>query len=236
MKKFVLFTVIVIMGFTLFGCSAGANKNVDKKLPEQKTQSEAVENQPAENSSKQANKTDETKTTENETVQPKKEITKKIEVLVEGEREMREATLAESKYLGYRIYVLKGYSLESEEPGKDIIISNYDGDFFARIEKLDGKINIDEYKNQQKAGFAQTGKVTERDPATVFHEKFRDAKFWLLIESGYSDNSSKKNSINYLVKEFNGQLFAITFHMPLKEAAEGITPSLWAIVSTMEAQ
>lgn len=238
MKRLVLLAVIVIMGFTLFGCGAVPDKNAEKKLPEQQT-SEAVQNQPADELTKQTNKSTEVEskeneTTENEKVQPKKELSKKIEVLVEGEKEMRDATLAESKYLGFEVYVLDGFSLESEEPGKDIIMSKFDGEFFARIEKLDGKINVEEYKNAQKAGFEQTGKVTERDPKTLFHEVFRDSEFCLLTEVGYEDNSSKKTSINYLVKEFNGQLFAITFHMPLKEAAEGITPSLWAMVSTLE--
>lgn len=246
MKKLVLLAVVVAMGFTLFGCGAG---NVEKKLPGQKAQSGVVENtseiakdnsEAAKDNSEEVNNNPQEesanqpdKTVGNEVTQPK---TKKIEVLVEGVKEMREATLAKSKYLGFQMYVLKGFSLESEEPGKDIVMSKYDGEFFARIEKLDGKIDLDEYKKQQKAGFQQSGKVTEIDPATLSHQKFRDSEFCLLTESGYSDNSSKKTSIYYLVKYFNGKLFAITFHMPLKEAAEGITPSLWAMLSTLEAQ
>jgi len=252
MKKFASLAVIAIMGVTLFGCSAVPDKNAEKKLPEQNIQSEVTKNKPVDESTNPNKTTEnetienekedkttekaESKTMENKKEQPKKELSKKIEVLTEEGKEMQEATLAESDYLGYRIYVLDGFSLESEEPGKDIILSKADGDFWTRIEKLDGKVNVDEYKNIQKKGFEQTGKVTERDPANLSHQVFRDSEFWLLTEVGYEDNSSNKTSINYLVKEFDGQLFAITFHMPLKEISNGITPSLWAMVSTLEAK
>lgn len=229
MKKLVSMMLIVLIGLTFLGCSAGPDETPEEKVQVQKSQTEAVKNKPANESTEETDKT-----TENNKVQPEKELNKKIEVLVEGNKEMRDAVLAESEELGFQIYVLKNFSLESEEPGKDIILSEFDGEFFARIEKLDGKINLNEYKNRLKSALAQTGKVTEIDPATLSHEKFRDSKFCLLIDSGYESTTGKKTSIYYLVKEFDGQLFMITFHMPLKEAAEGITPSLWAMVSTLE--
>lgn len=229
MKRLVSMMLIVLIGLTFLGCSAGPDETPGEKVQVQKSQTEAVKNQPANESTEETDKT-----TENNKVQPEKELNKKIEVLVEGNKEMRDAVLAESEELGFQIYVLKNFSLESEEPGKDIILSEFDGEFFARIEKLDGKTNLNEYKNQLKSALAQTGKVTEIDPATLSHEKFRDSKFCLLMESGYEDDNSKKTSVNYLVKDFGGQLFMITFHMPLKEAAEGISPSLWAMISTLE--
>lgn len=228
MKKIIAVAVTIVMGVTLSACTM-ETKNITGDKP-QELNSKGTKAEPQKQPTETPGETAPVKEQAS-----KKELTKKIEVFVEGEKEMREATLSESTALGFQLYVLKGFSLESEEPGKDILISKYDGDFFARIEKLDEQTNISEYKNQQKAGFGQLGTVTELNPKELFHPVFQDAKVYLLTETGNLKDSSTKTNIVYLIKEFNGKLFAITLHMPLKEAAEGITPSLWAMLATLEA-
>lgn len=164
----------------------------------------------------------------------KREKNKKIEVKVEGEKEMRDAQLKVSDSLGYSFYLLNNFEFSAEEPGKDIIMSKYDGDFYVRLEKLDEKTNLEAYKKSLMNGYKDMGKVIEREPATIFTEKFRDSKFWFSVDIPKSQNIKTQTTVNHLVKDFGGNLYAFTFHFPLKEAAEGITPSLWAMVSTIE--
>lgn len=241
MRKLVILAISIVMAVTLSACGLGSKTSVDQGSPEQtqtptngqKANGQRAESKEQPNSKGQAN-TNDTGGADAPT-SSQKDLSKKIEVVVEGEKELRPANLAKSRTLDYEIYVLDGYSLEAEEPGKDVILSKFDGEFFVRIEKLSEKTNIAQYQSQQKAGFSQVGKVTDIEPATLSHKGFQDAKFCFLTEAGEVKNGQTKTSIIYLVKEFNGKLFDISLYMPLKEAAEGITPSLWAMLSTMEA-
>ncbi|HEX3033354.1 MAG TPA: hypothetical protein VHS59_14170 [Bacillota bacterium] len=221
MKKFSVLTAIVVIGIAATGCGLGAKPTVESNPAPQKVAKTTAPSEDQQNREKPATQQ-----------RPK---AKKIEVVVEGEKEMREAALMESEALGYSLYVLKNFSLTQEEPGKDVLISKYDGDFFARIEKLSQETDIKQYKNQQKIGFQQVGEVTELDPSTLAIPRFQDAEFCLLTQAKAGEQG-QQTTIQYLVKDFNGKLFAITFHMPLKEAAEGITPSLWSMVATLEAK
>lgn len=239
MKKRILFVVIIMLGSMLSACSLGTMQRAENpaKQAGNLAAQQSKQGQQAE-SGKTSPQTSEPQSapnpTENQPNKPASPLFKKIPVYVEGETDLREAKLTKSEELGYQLYVLKGFSLEAEEPGRDVLLSQYDGEFFARIEKLDNQVNLAEYEKQQMAGFSQVGKVTERDPASLFLKEFRDAKFSFLVEAGYEKKNGPKTSINYLVKDFGGQLYAITIYIPLKEAAEGLSPSLWAMLSTIE--
>lgn len=163
---------------------------------------------------------------------PIKEKTKEIEVYVEGQTELRQATLTRSNESGYEFYLLENFAFTSEEPGKDVIYSKYDDSFFVRVEKLDKATDLDKFKTQQITAYKSIGKVTEISPSTLFLKGFQDANFYFITES--KDAKGLNTSIKYIVKTFDGEKFAFTFFMPLKEAAEGITPSLWAMVNTLE--
>lgn len=162
-----------------------------------------------------------------------REENKKIEVKVEGQSEMREAKLTFSQELGYSFYLLDNFKYSPEEPGKDIIFSKYDGDFFVRIEKLDAKSDVTLIKEIIKKAYSNMGTVTDNNPKTLFLDKFKDSKVYIHVSIPKSKFVKTQTSVNYIVKEFGGDLYAFTFHFPLKEAAEGITPSIWAMVSTI---
>jgi len=156
-----------------------------------------------------------------------------IPVHVEGEVEYRQAKLHYSDDMSYSLYVLDYFTYSAEEPGKDIVMSNYDGEYFVRIERLAPDINIDEFKNGLKKAYGEMGNVIERNPAELYFEEFRDAKFWLHVDV-LNENGSVKTSLQYLMKEIGGNRYGFFFHMPAKEASEGLTPSMWAIVLTMK--
>src|SRR5690606_36785162 len=61
---------------------------------------------------------------------------RELEVIVEGQRELREATLFESPQ-GYAIYVLPQLTMTPEEPCCDIAWARADDGFFMRIERID---------------------------------------------------------------------------------------------------
>jgi hypothetical protein len=165
-----------------------------------------------------------------------REKNKKIEVKVEGQTEFCDAKLMYSDDKKYSLYVLNNFTFSAEEPNKDIIFSNFDGEFFVRIEELDGNVDISQLKKTFTNSYSGNSNVTEREPTTVFADKFKDSKLWLHVDILKPDKVNVQTSINYLVKEYNGKIYSFTFHFPLKEAAEGVTPSLWAMVSTMEVE
>ncbi len=222
LRKIILLGIIVIT-FTVFGGCVNTNSNFtnDKKDTEKLKVEESKQKENENN--KQQEKV-------------KREKGKKIEVKVEGELELRDAELAYNDNKDYSLYVLVNYTFAAEEPNKDIIFSNFDGDFFVRIEKLGEKANIDELNQSFTKAYSSMGNVIIREPSTVFADKFKDSKLWLHVDIPKSDNIKTQTSINYLLKDFNGVIYAFTFHMPLKEAMEGITPSLWAMVSTIEVE
>jgi hypothetical protein len=72
-------------------------------------------------------------------------ITQNIPVFVEGQTEYREARLYRSEQ-GYYIYVLDNFTFTGEEPGSDLVFSNFDNSFDARIQMLPLNVNIDEIR------------------------------------------------------------------------------------------
>lgn len=225
MKRFsVLFTVI-LLGISLAACNSTPKEPASASAEPQKTKAAQVE--PAD-----SKKASEVQVEKNSKPVSVKEKNKTIEVFVEGSKEMRQAVLTRSNQSGYEFYLLENYGFTAEEPGKDMIYSKYDDSFFVRIEKLDNATDLNKYKTQQMESFKSAGQVTEIEPSTLFHKSFQDANFCFITEA--EDSKGLKTSILYVVKTFGNEKFAFTFHMPLKEAAEGITPSFWAMLATLE--
>lgn len=151
--------------------------------------------------------------------------TKKIEVIVEGSKEMRDAILFKST-LGYNAYVLKNFKATAEEPNKDIVFFKNDDSFFMRIEKLDNTTTIDQLKAQSKDLIKHNG--TPQELTIMSTDKHIPSGTKFLIHS-----SNSKLSINVAVIEVSGQKYRVFMSLPNKEAAEGVTPSMWAMLKTM---
>lgn len=222
MKKIILICTLIVTLGLIGGCTKINSNDLETPIGESKPRISNEIND---------NQTNENDINDNQT---KRESNKKIEVKVEGDVELRDAELIYSDDKKYSLYVLNNYTFSPEEPNKDVILSNFDGDFFVRIEKLDSTANIEKLKEDFSNAYKTMGNVISREPATVFADKFKDSKLWLHVDIPQSETIMTQTTINYLVKDFEGELYSFTFHMPLKEASEGITPSLWAMVSTME--
>jgi hypothetical protein len=226
MKASFIITIGLCLGLMITGCSTeqSANENNNEKREESQS------NKGEEKLEKESNVPVSEKSEENKEEQKTEEvlpIEKEIEVFVEGEMEMRNAFLAKSN-LGYSIYVLDGFSLESSEPGKDIVQFKADSSFSAYIEPLDENVNYDELK-ENLLTIIEDADMIEENPETIYLENFRDAKFYLIGQ--FSDH---KTTILYLAKEIEGQGYMFMIHMPHKEAAEGVGPSMWAMLSTIK--
>ncbi|WP_374721357.1 hypothetical protein [Peribacillus tepidiphilus] len=235
MKTFYTLALSVLLAFALSGCGTNAEKssepvngakvgketsNTSEKAKEEKTQPNSEENN--EKNSQEIEKS--------ETNQSTPPSQKDLEVLVEGVKEMRPATLKESD-LGYYMYVLKNFSLESEEPNKDVLISQFDGSFFARIEKLGEDANFDEIKKNIMNIYE--GNIMDENPKNLTQKEFHNASFYLIAETS-DKKDGVKTTVMYVGKEVDGQPYLFTVFLPLKEAAEGLGPNLWAMLASLQ--
>lgn len=196
----------VILGFSIVFIMAGCNGEEGKDQPFKKEE--------------QIYTTESPNPIKKEPSSPKE---KKLKVTVEGFTEIRTGTLQESD-LGYSLYILDGFSLEQEEPGRDLLFYENDDSFFVRISKLDSEIHYDEIK---KNLLNSSKNVIEENPETLAEASFKDAEFYLIDADNY---------ISIIAKEFDGQNYLFSIHMPLKEAAEGVGPNIWAMLSTFVIQ
>lgn len=156
---------------------------------------------------------------------------KELEVFVEGEINKRKADLALSD-LSYVMYVLDRFKLVSEEPSRDQLFSEYDDSFFVRIIKLDNEADIEQLKQNSEQALQQTGDLIKEDPTALHDDFFHDAHYYYIGTMGPKENAS--GSYIHLVKSIDEQLFKFEFHIPLKEAQEGIVPNFWAMIKSIQ--
>ncbi|NEU32339.1 hypothetical protein GN156_16440 [bacterium LRH843] len=147
---------------------------------------------------------------------------KDIPVFVEGETEMRPAKLHQSE-LGYSIYVLDDYTFTAEEPNRDVVFSQTDDLFFARIISNGKEANAQELK-QLIIDHAE-GKITEGISVPL-----KDVEYSILEEV---TSNEEITSVIHTAKKYGKELISFTVFLPHKEAAEGIGPSLWAMIDTL---
>lgn len=147
---------------------------------------------------------------------------KEIPVYVEGETEMRPAQFHRSG-LGYAIYVLENFTLESEEPNRDVILSQYDNSFFTRVTVHGTDAKANELK--QTIIDHADGEVSEDIDVPL------EGVSYALREE--ITTNGEKTTIIHVAKEYNGELIGYTLFLPLKEAVEGMEPSMWAMLETV---
>ncbi|WP_216830674.1 hypothetical protein [Alkalihalobacterium elongatum] len=147
---------------------------------------------------------------------------KELEVEIEGQVEKRVAHLQVSD-LNYSLFALEGYSLVSEEPGKDVLLMDYDDEFFVRIDPQGKGVDAQEIKNH----------IIENSQGTIdegYNVPLANVEYSILelVEGGAT-------AIVHVAKEYNGNLYKFTMFLPSKEAAEGAEPSFWAMLETIAA-
>lgn len=87
--------------------------------------------------------------------------------------------------------------------------------------------NIEQLKENARVELRILGTPNELTGEEIFDTFFRQSKFFLQA----SDPTLSKNII---VIEIDGALFKFTISIPNVEAAEGIAPSLYAMLKTIE--
>ncbi|KNY28817.1 LysM peptidoglycan-binding domain-containing protein [Pseudobacteroides cellulosolvens] len=152
-------------------------------------------------------------------------LIKNIPVFVEGQTEYREARLYRS-YQGYYIYILNNFTFTGEEPGRDLVFSNYDSGFDVRIEMLPLNADTNMIRTNSMLELQYVGTPVEMKGEEIFDPFFRNAVFFLHASS----NTLSKNIILIRIGNY---LFRFTVSIPNTEAAEGLGPSLYAMLKTI---
>lgn len=152
-------------------------------------------------------------------------LVKNIPVFVEGQTESREARLYRSDQ-GYYIYVLNNFTFTGEEPGRDLVFSNFDSRFDVRIEMLPLNADINEIRRNSILELQYVGTPVEMKGEEIFDPFFRKAAFFL-------HSSSSTLSKNIILIRIGNFLFRFTVSIPNTEAAEGLGPSIYAMIKTI---
>ncbi|UZJ77483.1 hypothetical protein [Fictibacillus sp. KU28468] len=157
-----------------------------------------------------------------QTVLPK---TKTLIVNVEGEQDKRTAKLAESDQ-GYYFYKFDHFDFTAEEPGRDLLYSQMDEEYFVRIEPLDDAASLADIKSLGIKELEEIGKPDEVKGSDVDSGAFGGAK---LVLKAASDELIKY----IIVQETDGHLVKYTVHLPVREPIEGIEPSFWSMLGSL---
>ncbi|WP_062047079.1 hypothetical protein [Bacillus sp. JCM 19034] len=149
---------------------------------------------------------------------------KEIMVHVEGESELREAQFHRSDY-HYGVYILDGFTFTSEEPQRDVIVSTYDEEYFTRIITHSGEVSPSDIK--QNLLDNTDAKLDE------VQNQIEGADFVLREE--YLDENGKMTVIYHAVKSYeDDRVLQFTVFLPVREPIEGIAPSMWSMLNTIE--
>src|SRR5699024_3401047 len=151
--------------------------------------------------------------------------TRELEVTVEGQTELREATLFESPQ-GYAIYVLPQLTMTAEEPCCDIAWARVDDGFTLRIERIDPDQELAILRENMELALSSVGEAEVVPPDRISAAGFRDAELFMRARG---DGISS----TMLVARIDGGRYRITLHLPHREALEGIAPSLWAMLDSL---
>lgn len=150
---------------------------------------------------------------------------RELEVTVEGQTELREATLFESPQ-GYAIHVLPQLVMTPEEPCCDVAHARVDGGFFMRIERIDPEQDLAVLRENIELALSSVGEAETVPPDHISSPAFRDAELFMRARG---DGISS----TMLVARIDGGRYRITLHLPHREAMEGIAPSMWAMLASL---
>lgn len=151
---------------------------------------------------------------------------KPIPVQYPGKKENIPASLVVSEQ-DYFFYLMDDYSISSEEPNKDMLVSEQNNDFFARIEKLPEIVDPIKVKKESKQLAEANGLVYEKKVDQLPH----------LLKGNvthFFDSQNETLHMSVFVLKINSQFYRITLHLPEIEMKEVILPELYAMLNTIE--
>lgn len=220
MKKLLLVPCAVALSIGLAGCGFTVESQEEEKKPVQTQPAQPEINTPVDEETRLSDLTEE---------EMRAQLEVFIKVNIEGFEEERKAYLSQDPIDNYELAVLDGYTLIGYETYDSIEFEN-DKEFHADIQKLVSDKTIEEVKQQiEDIHYNDDVNINELDPKELFDSYFHDSELYLLVEV----NQEVKKDIIYVVKEIKGEKFAFALHIPSKEAAEGVIPSFWAMLKTL---
>lgn len=152
--------------------------------------------------------------------------TRQLEVHVEGQRELRDATLFQSPQ-GYAIYVLPQLRMTPEEPCCDLAYARVDDGFFMRIERIDDALDLATLRENMELGLSSVGPAEDVD-GHLYVPDGADAEVELSLRA-----AGDAVSMVMLVVRIDGGRYRVTQHLPHREALEGIAPSFRAMLGSL---
>ncbi|WP_100408118.1 hypothetical protein [Bacillus solitudinis] len=227
MKRTLKYILVAGLAITLVACGTVEENDEVNGTPEE----EQVEEPANEDPEVVEEEPEEEPVEEEEPVQEEQEPStsieladeKEIDVVVEGEHEKRLAQFNRAP-LGYAIYILQDYTLVSEEPNRDVIFSNYDEEFFTRITSNGANADVE----QMKQNILDHAEGTLQEDADVP----LDGVEYAIVEE--VEMNGTKTTVVHTAKKYEEDVLSFTLFLPSKEAAEGIGPSMWAMLKTIE--
>ncbi|MFT9846094.1 hypothetical protein [Aneurinibacillus sp. REN35] len=148
---------------------------------------------------------------------------KEIEVEIEGMKEEKQGTLFNSEQ-GYYLYTLPRFAASAEEPGRDIIMADYDDRHMMRIQLLPQDADINKEVEQAKKELGTLGAVNEKTDAV--DPFFQKAKAYLFA-------SDAQYTREIIIQKVDGKWFRFTLNIAKTESAEGVVPSFRAMIKTI---
>ncbi|NGM83024.1 hypothetical protein G5B47_11420 [Paenibacillus sp. 7124] len=146
--------------------------------------------------------------------------TKKLELTLEGSKEVKTAALAQGN--GYAVYL---FDILGFDQAKGRIYLKVDSEYYADIEKLPSDFNLDYLRLEGSKELSKIGEVKELkgDERT---RAMADARLFLTA-------TGKDGTKKYIVKESGGQGYIITMNIPFGDATEGFPPHAFASLNTL---
>lgn len=212
MKKII--SLILVLSLVLILAACGTSEDsVNGTAPEQNTASE----------------NEQTQNEENEEVEENASTTGiALPVIVNGEKQYPDATFETSEQLGYGLYVLTTYSLETGEENKDLLVSTEDASNLAEIQELAADVDLE----AEKATIAETltglGEVTEEDPTTLEVDTFHGAT------SFYSAEGEDGTVTQYMIIGLGDSNYKIKLQYASKDQLEKVQNELLAMLKTIQ--
>lgn len=152
-------------------------------------------------------------------------LTRLLPVTVEGQTELREATLFESPQ-GYALHVLPQFTMTPEEPCCDIAWARVDDGFFMRVERISADQELEGIRDNMVLGLSAVGDAEPAPPHALGADPIGETELFMRARGDGVTSYM-------LVARIDGGRYRVTFHLPHREALEGIAPSMWAMLGSL---
>lgn len=152
--------------------------------------------------------------------------TRPLTVTVEGQVESRIGRLFQSP-LGYAIYVLPQVEMTQEEPCCDLAFARVDDGYFMRIERITPEADTAMLRENARLSLSGVGEARDLPSGHAALSNFDATDLHMVA-------GNDEVAMEVLVGSVGDGRYRITLHLPLREASEGIVPTLRAMLGSLQ--